>query len=81
MTEQEMIYQMYKALNTIANHYQTPQQLQKNSGKQYGLEYEEALEMSYENIQQVAKEGMRGIGTKTIEKYFPKLQSLETKTI
>lgn len=42
---------MYHALSTIARDFQTPSQLQRNSEKQYGLQYEEALEMSYENIQ------------------------------
>lgn len=43
---------MLDALKTIANDYQTPEQLRKNADKQYGLGYEETLEMSYENMQQ-----------------------------
>ncbi len=39
----------------ISKGYQTPQQLQKNSEAEYGLDYEESLEMAYENIQATAK--------------------------
>jgi hypothetical protein len=52
---------MYKALKTIAKDYQTPEQLRRNCEKQYGLGYEETLEMSYENIQQLAKDATKGI--------------------
>jgi hypothetical protein len=47
---------MYHALKTIATGYQTPDQLRRGSKGQYGLGYEETLEMAYENIQQLAKE-------------------------
>lgn len=52
---------MYDALITIANGYQTPDQLKRNSKNQYGLGYEETLEMAYENIQQLAKEATRHV--------------------
>ena len=52
---------MYNALKTIANGYQTPAQLKKNCNGMYGLGYEETLEMSYENIQQLAKEATRNV--------------------
>jgi len=57
--------EMHAALKTIARDYQTPDQIRRNSEKQYGLDYEEALEMSYENIQSLA-----GIASKGVK--FPK---------
>lgn len=52
---------MYHALKTIANYYQTPDQLKRDSKKDWGLDYEESLEMAYENIQQLAKEATKGV--------------------
>ena len=52
---------MYNALKTIAKGYQTPEQLRRNSKGQYGLSYQETLEMAYENIQQLAKEATKGV--------------------
>ncbi len=49
---------MRAALITIIS-YQTPDKLRKNSEKEYGLNYYEALEMSYENIQEEARSGLR----------------------
>jgi len=51
---------MVSSLKAIKN-YQTPSQLRKNSGKDWGLEYTEALEMSYENIQEEAKYALKGV--------------------
>lgn len=53
--------QMLGALKTIANSYQTTNQLRKSSKGKFGLDYEEALEMAYENIQNVAKMAIRGL--------------------
>lgn len=44
----EQILKMYNALKTIATNYQTPEQIHKNCKKDYGLDYEESLEMAYE---------------------------------
>ena len=44
----------YDALKRITQ-YDNPDKLRKNSEKDYGLEFEEAIEYSYENIQQEAK--------------------------
>lgn len=44
---------MLESFKRIAN-YQTTEQLRKNSEKEYGLDYEEALEMAYENIKMEA---------------------------
>lgn len=52
---------MLAALKTIANEYQTPEQLRRNCEKEYGLGYEETIEMAYENIQQLAKDASRGV--------------------
>ena len=51
---------MYEALKRITR-YQTPSQLRRSSGKQWGLGYEEAMEYAYENIQQEAKDGLKGV--------------------
>lgn len=52
---------MYDALKAIAKDYQTPEQLKKNSKGQWGLDYEESLEMAYENIQQLAKDATKNV--------------------
>lgn len=52
---------MYDALKIIASDYQTPSQLRRDSGNQYGLDFEEAIEMSYENIQGTAKAAIKGM--------------------
>lgn len=56
----QLIERLHGALKTITR-YQTPAQLQRNSGKQYGLGYTEAMEYAYENIQQTAKNAIKGI--------------------
>lgn len=54
----ELIY--FAALQKIAKAYQTPEQLRRNSEREYGLVYEEALEMAYDNIQTEAKNAIHG---------------------
>lgn len=67
---------MYDALKTIATGYQTPAQLRKGSKDRWGLDYEECLEMAYENIQQLAKEA-----TKNVRRFELKLpQSTKIQT-
>lgn len=58
-TEREQ--RMYDALRRIAKEFQTPSQLQRSSERQYGLEYAEALEYAYENIQQLAQQTIKGM--------------------
>lgn len=58
--QEKQFNQMLFALKKIAK-YQTPKQLRKGSVKQYGIKYEEALEMSYENIQSDAVFYSKGI--------------------
>ncbi|GAB3937278.1 hypothetical protein [Larkinella terrae] len=52
---------MLVALTKIAKGYQTPKKIKKEAESTYGLEYEECLEMSYENIQYEAKNAIKGI--------------------
>lgn len=62
----EQIVKMYAALERIAKGYQTPNQLRKNSDKEWGLGYEESLEMAYENLQVEAKAGIKGVRIKPL---------------
>jgi hypothetical protein len=55
---------MREALKDIAGSDSTDK-LRKQSKKLYGLDYNEALEMAYENVQQLAKDYVRGV------KYIP----------
>ena len=53
-------HQMREALQRIVR-YQSPARLRRDSRKQWGVDFEEALEMAYENIQQEAKDGLKGV--------------------
>ena len=46
---------------TIKCFIQTPKQLRRDSEKDWGLDYDEALEMAYENIQNDAATAVKGI--------------------
>lgn len=60
-TKQEHDYaQMYLALKRILA-YQSPARMRKNSERDWGLNFEECIEMAYENIQQEARNGIRGV--------------------
>lgn len=52
---------MLKALKLIGKEYLTAEQLQRKSEKLYGLDYHDALEMSYDNIRGEARNGMLGV--------------------
>jgi hypothetical protein len=52
--------QMYAALKRITR-YDSPDRLRRTSEKNYGLPYEDALEGAYENIQEEAKCGLKGV--------------------
>lgn len=54
----EQLY--YDTLKRIAKEYMTTEQLQRRAEKMYGVSYHEALEMSYDNIQGVAADAIRG---------------------
>lgn len=61
---QKQAYQfniMLNQLKKISKQYQTPAQLRKGSQGEYGIDFEEALEMSYENIQNEAAFGCKGV--------------------
>jgi hypothetical protein len=55
---------LYDALRAIAKGYQTPAQLRRNSVREYGLEYDEAIEYAYENIQLIAARAIKGVRIK-----------------
>lgn len=57
MSSNEQIY--FDALRQILK-YQTPEQIKRNAEKRYGCSGNEALEMSYENMQHVARCAIRG---------------------
>ena len=59
--QKEQFNGMLNTLRRISKDYQTPEQLGKNSEKQYGLEYEEALAMSYDNIQKEAVKSIKNV--------------------
>lgn len=52
---------LYDALRHIAKDFMSTDQLRRAAKKDYGLDYEEALEMAYENMQQVAQEAIQGM--------------------
>ena len=54
---------MLIVLTRIAKQYSTLKQLRKDSEDEYWLEYEEALEMAYENIKLEAKECIKWVKT------------------
>lgn len=46
---------MLNTLRRISKNYQTPEKMRRDSEKDWGLNFEEAIEMAYENIQSEAK--------------------------
>ena len=56
----EKYQKIYDTLKQISK-FQTLKQLQRNSERQYGLEYEEVIEMAYENIIDGAKLALKGM--------------------
>jgi hypothetical protein len=58
--QQITITRLYFALKKITR-YQSPAYLRRNSRRDWGCEYEEALEYAYENIQQTAKDAIKGM--------------------
>jgi len=49
----------YDALRKIAIDYRTVEQLRRDAG-QHGCTFEDVIEMSYDNMQEVAKVAIRG---------------------
>lgn len=58
-----MQQRIYDTLKRIAHGYQTTGQLRRGAerNRAYGLEYHEALEYAYENMQQDAKDAIKGL--------------------
>jgi len=59
---------MWNTLKAIQKDYMTPEKIRKESQKMYGLDFEETIEMAYENIQGLAKEVTSKIRPIKIEK-------------
>lgn len=57
--QKEQFNRMRAALRKIAYDYMTPAQIQREEGT--GLDYQEYLEMAYENIKTKAKAACRGV--------------------
>ena len=68
MTQKQAIQfnMMLTALRSIAKNYSPPAKLRRI--KNDGLQYEERLEMAYENIQQSAKDASHGVKPLDISK-------------
>ena len=67
--ESERYEQMYLALRRIAKGYVSTGQVDRNA-ERLGLSPHEFLEYAYENIQQEAKNGLRGVLLSKIATYF-----------
>lgn len=57
----EQFNRMLDTLRLIARGYHTPDSLRKSSQRLYGLDYEEALEFAYDNIQSDAARCIKGV--------------------
>lgn len=56
----ELELRLLHTLKRIAA-YDTPERMRRSSQKDWGVEFEECMEMAYENIQQEAKRAIRGV--------------------
>lgn len=63
MTEKQRLNynKMRSALIAIYKGYMTPDQLRKRSEKDFGLGFNECIEMVYENIQEDARIAVKGV--------------------
>lgn len=68
--QQKQFNTMRAILIRISKHYMTPEQIRRNSEKSFGLGYEEALEMSYENVKSEASSAVKGV-----KEFKPKTKS------
>lgn len=59
---------LYDTLHLIAKAYKSPKQLKRTSEAEYGLEYVEALEMAYDNMQNEARQAIKGMRRPMIAK-------------
>ena len=56
----ELELKLLHTLKRIAS-YDTPKRMRKRSFKDWGCEFEECIEMAYENIQHEARTAIRGV--------------------
>lgn len=75
----EQFNRMLATLRKISKEYMTTEQLQKQSEKEYGLGFEECIEMVYENIQEDARLGCAGV--RPIELPKPDAQPVSDTTV
>jgi S-ribosylhomocysteine lyase LuxS involved in autoinducer biosynthesis len=61
LKQKQQVRTMFNTLKKIVKEYQTADQIVRNSEKQCGLDPQEALEMSYENIQAEAKQAIKSV--------------------
>lgn len=59
--KKDQFNRMLIALTTIANQYYSTDGLLQNAESRYGLTYQEALEMSYENMRADALQAIKGV--------------------
>lgn len=59
--QQEQFNRMRATLKRIATGYQTPDQLRRGAEREYGIAADEAIEYAYENMQQEARNAMKGV--------------------
>lgn len=57
--DKKIILRLYNALKRISK-YELPERLQRQAEKEYGLSYEEVLEMAYDNVLIEAKNALIG---------------------
>lgn len=61
-TEEKLQFnRMHATLHRIANDYSTSEELREESEEDFGLEFEEAIEMAYDNIQTDALFAIQGV--------------------
>lgn len=58
--QEKQFVRMHEALKRITC-YQSPSHMRKHSIKEWGLPFEEVLEIAYENVQEEAKQAVKGI--------------------
>lgn len=61
-----LIFKLHQALKRISA-YQSPERLRRDSQKDWDLDYEEALEMAYENVLEEAKSVIKGVRVPKLE--------------
>ena len=57
----EQFNRMRYVLKKIATEYESVARLRRNSEKEWGLYFDEAIEYAYDNIQRDARNAVRGI--------------------